>query len=55
MIERDHPTLSVGRQCRLLSLSRSSFYYRPAGETELNLDLSKILGGALTPSPPAPG
>ena len=40
MIERDHPNLSVGRQCRLLSLSRSSFYYRLAGETELNLDCS---------------
>lgn len=43
MIERDHPTLSVGRQCRLLSLSRSSFYYRPAGETELNLDLMRLI------------
>ncbi|WP_282026432.1 hypothetical protein [Limimaricola cinnabarinus] len=43
MIERDHPTLSVGRQCRLLSLSRSSFYYRPAGKTELNLDLMRLI------------
>jgi putative transposase len=43
MIERDHPTLSVGRQCQLLSLSRSSFYYRPAGETELNLDLMRLI------------
>ena len=43
MIERDHPTLSVGRQCRLLSLSRSSFYYRPVGEAELNLDLMRLI------------
>jgi putative transposase len=26
MIEAGHPVLSVGAQCRLLSLSRSSFY-----------------------------
>ena len=39
MIERNHPKLSVGVQCRLLSISRSSFYYAPQGETALNLDL----------------
>jgi hypothetical protein len=39
MIERTHPTLSVGAQCRLLSISRSSFYYAPQGETAMNLDL----------------
>lgn len=41
MIERGHPHLSVGRQCALLSISRSSFYYRPVGETERNLDLMR--------------
>ena len=39
MIERSHPKLSVGAQCQLLSISRSSFYYAPQGETALNLDL----------------
>ena len=39
MIERTHPKLSVGAQCQLLSISRSSFYYAPQGETALNLDL----------------
>ena len=39
MIERTLPKLSVGAQCRLLSISRSSFYYAPQGETALNLDL----------------
>ena len=33
MIERNHPTLSVGAQCRLRSISRSSFYYEPQGES----------------------
>lgn len=33
MIERGHPALSIGAQCRLLSISRSSFYHEPMGET----------------------
>ena len=32
MIVRDHPALSLSRQCRLLSLGRSSLYYKPKGE-----------------------
>lgn len=43
MIERSHPTLSVGAQCRLLSISRSSFYYTPRGETEMNLTLMRLI------------
>ena len=43
MIERNHPKLSVGAQCRLLSISRSSFYYEPQGETEKNLDLMLLI------------
>ena len=43
MIERSHPALSVGSQCRLLSISRSSFYYAPQGETEMNLTLMRLI------------
>ena len=43
MIERSHPTLSVGAQCRLLSISRSSFYYALQGETEMNLALMQLI------------
>ena len=43
MIERTHPKLSVGAQCRLLSISRSSFYYAPHGETSMNLDLMLLI------------
>ena len=43
MIERTHPKLSVGTQCRLLSISRSSFYYEPQGETAMNLDLMLLV------------
>ncbi|TMV02579.1 IS3 family transposase [Ruegeria sediminis] len=41
MIETVNPDLSIGKQCRLLSISRSSFYYRPKGETALNLALMR--------------
>ena len=43
MIERDHAVLSVGAQCRLLSISRSSFYYARKGETEMNLALMLLI------------
>lgn len=43
MIEHGHPDLSIGQQCALLSIPRSSFYYRPQGETEQNLDLMRLI------------
>ncbi len=43
MIERNHPTLSVGAQCHLLSISRSSFYHEPLGEAEINLALMRLI------------
>ena len=42
-IERSHPRLSVGTQCCLLSISRSSFYYAPKGETALDPDLMLLI------------
>ena len=41
MIWRDHPDLSLSRQCRLLSISRSTFYYAPKGESPENLALMR--------------
>ena len=43
MVERAHPSLSVGAQCRLLSISRSLFYDAPQGETEMNLALMQVI------------
>lgn len=43
LIERDHPDLSVGKRCKLLSLSRSSFYYVASGVTNLNLALMCLI------------
>lgn len=41
MIEPDHPQLSIGRQCKLLSIARSFYCYEPEGETEQNLGLMR--------------
>ena len=43
MVEPNLPGLSVGKQCALLSISRSSFYYEPKGESEMNLDLMRMI------------
>jgi hypothetical protein len=43
MIEPEHSQLSIARQCELVSISRSGFYYRPAGETSLNLELMRLI------------
>lgn len=43
MTENKHPVLSVIRQCQLLKISRSGLYYKPAGESALNLSLMRII------------
>ena len=39
MVDRRHPSLSIVRQCALVSVSRSSLYYRPQGAFEEKLSL----------------
>lgn len=41
MVLREHPDLSLSRQCRILSISRSSIYYAPQGESPKNLALMR--------------
>ena len=43
LIAPDHPGLSVARQCELLAVSRSGFYYEPVGESEANLALMRLI------------
>ena len=43
MIRPDHPTLSIVRQCRLASISRSTFYHVPRGESGRNLALMGMI------------
>ncbi len=41
MIERQHPSISVARQCRLLGLPRASFYHRPRPQRPADRDLMR--------------
>ena len=41
IIVRDRPDLSLSRQCRLLSIARSSVYYAAKGESPANLALMR--------------
>jgi putative transposase len=43
--------LSIRRQCALLGLNRSSFYYEPAAESEENLCLMRLLDEQYTQTP----
>ncbi len=43
MVEKGRPGLSIGAQCRLLSIPRSTFYHRPAGESAENLALMALI------------
>lgn len=43
MIEPSNKHLSITTQCQLLSISRSSWYYHPQGESSLNLKLMRVI------------
>jgi putative transposase len=51
MIEPDHPRISIARQCALVGLSRSSFYYVPTGESLENLQVMRLLDEQYTRTP----
>jgi putative transposase len=50
-IEPEHPNLSIAAQCELLGLTRSLYYYEPAGESEYNLQLMNRLDELTTDYP----
>jgi putative transposase len=43
MVDPNHGELSITRQCRLVSIARSSFYYEGRGESPLNLRLLRLI------------
>ena len=51
MINRDHPKLSISQQCKLVSLSRSAFYYTPAGIDADTLSMMKEIDRVFTKYP----
>jgi len=43
MIEKEHPNLSIARQCELMEIHRSGLYYSPIPESEENLLLMRLI------------
>ena len=43
MVDRDHRSLSITRQCALLGVSRSGMYYRSRGTSEEDLALMQAM------------
>lgn len=51
LIEPDHPHISIARQCDLLGLPRSTYYYQSQGESPENLQLIRLLDEQYTHTP----
>lgn len=51
MVATDHPGLSITRQCELLTISRSSFYYPAKGESGTNLELMRLIDAQFLETP----
>jgi len=51
LIEPEHESLSVVRQCELVGLSRSSLYYQPRGVSDENLLLMRLIDEQYTRTP----
>ena len=54
MVDREHPSLPIVRQCALVGVSRSSLYYCPQGASEEDLSLMGRWTGS-TWRPPSTG
>ena len=51
MVDPEHPRLSIERQCKLLGLARSSYYYQAKGEAPYNLELMRLIDEQYTRRP----
>jgi putative transposase len=50
-VDREHADISIRRQCELLGVNRSGLYYEPAGESDENLALMRLLDEQYTRAP----
>jgi len=51
LIEPAHPQIRIARQCDLVGLPRSTYYYQGHGESEENLTLMRLLDKQYTDTP----
>ena len=50
-MDRSHREISIRRQCGLPGVNRAGLYYEPAGESEENLKLMRLLDEQYTRTP----
>ena len=50
-IKPNNPNIPISRQCELLSLSSSAYYYKPGGISEYNLHLMRLIDEEYTKHP----
>ena len=51
MIDREHSAIPIYRQCELVGISRSGYYYKETGEDPLNLHLMRLIDEQYTKTP----
>jgi putative transposase len=51
LVEPEYAEISIRRQCELLGVSRASWYYEPAGESQENLRLMRLIDEQYTRAP----
>ena len=51
LVERDNEAIAVARQCELIGLSRSSYYFSSTRDDEYNLELVRLLDEQYTKMP----
>ena len=51
MISTENTELSISRQCSLLAVNRSSYYYKPSGLNTRDLEIMKIIDEIYTENP----
>ncbi len=51
VVEPDHPHIRIARQCELLGLPRSTYYYHAHGESQENLHVMRLLDEQYTETP----
>ena len=50
-IEPEHPDISIARQCELLSLTRSAYYFKPQGVNRYNQTVMRLIDEEYTRHP----
>ncbi len=51
LVDPDHSEISIARQCKLLSMARSAYYYKRKGESEYNQLLMRLIDEEYTRHP----